>query len=175
MNLYIQVENGQPINHPSLEENLIEAFGAIPENWESFVRIERPILEWNQTFEDPHVIYGAVNGEWTDVFQIRELTAEEQEQKRAQEAEQAKQDHKLLIDSYKAKWDVLPQRDNFSAWMFNEETIQYEPPIPRPTDREVIWHGASNSWVDRPIKPNDGKKYKIDFYTSTWVEVQESQ
>jgi hypothetical protein len=173
MNLYIQIENGQPINHPALEENLIEAFGEIPNGWEKFVRVEPPTLEFNQTFEDPHVVYDNINGIWTDVFQIRELTAEEQDQKRVREEARALEIYQKAVDEYKARWAALPQRDNFSAWVFNQETIKYEPPIPRPTDREVIWHGASNSWVDRPIKPDDGKQYKIDFYTSSWVEVTE--
>jgi hypothetical protein len=173
MNLYIQVENGQPINHPSLEENLIEAFGAVPENWKPFIRLEPPNLEWSQTFQNPKVVYEKVNGVWADVFQIRELNAEEQDQKRAQEEAEFSEWHKNAVIEYKARWDALPQRDNFAAWTFNEELIRYEPPIPRPTDREVIWHGASNSWVDKPIKPDDGKQYRLDFYTSSWVEVSQ--
>jgi len=171
MNLYIQVKNGQPINHPAFEDNLIQAFGLVPEGWEPFVRVEHPTLEWNQAFEEPHVVYDNINGVWTDIFQIRELTAEEQEQKRERQKAQELEFHQKAIDDYKAWWASLRQRDNFAAWTFNEETIQYEPPIPRPTDREVIWHGASNSWVDRPIKPEDGKQYQLDFYTSSWVEV----
>jgi hypothetical protein len=162
MNLYIQIENGQPINHPAFEENLIQAFGAVPDNWEKFIRLEPPALGSNQVFDNPRVIYEKVNGTWTDVYQIRDMTLKELEEKKLKE-----------IEYYKGLWNSLPQRDNFSSWVFNEETIKYEPPIPRPTDREVIWHGASNSWVDRPIKPDDGKEYIIDFYTLSWVEVSQ--
>jgi len=42
MNLYIQVENGKPINHPAFEDNLIQAFGSIPANWKPFKRIPQP-------------------------------------------------------------------------------------------------------------------------------------
>jgi hypothetical protein len=111
---------------------------------------------------DPRVTYEKVNGVWTDVYHVVEITAEEKAA-----IKQAK------IDAYKTTWALLPQRDNFSAWVFNEETIKYEPPIPRPTDREVIWSGANNGWVDRPQKPDDGKTYTLDFYTSSWVEVTE--
>ena len=45
MNLYIEIENGQTKNHPALEHNLIESFGVIPENWEPFIRIEKPTLD----------------------------------------------------------------------------------------------------------------------------------
>ena len=43
MKLYIQVENGQPINHPAFADNLTQAFGQIPNTWEPFYRIERPV------------------------------------------------------------------------------------------------------------------------------------
>jgi hypothetical protein len=166
MNLYIQIKNGQPINHPVFEDNLIEVFGCVPEDWEKFVRAEHPQLEEHEIFDDPHVIYEKINGVWTDIFQIKEISEEEK---------QLKEKEKRLkeINEYKARWNLLPQRDNFSAWVFNEEIMQYEPPIPRPTDRPVVWHGASNSWVDRPDEPNDGKEYHFDFYTSSWVEVTE--
>ena len=39
-NLYIQIENNQPINHPATEENLLQAFGSIPSNWSPFKRIK---------------------------------------------------------------------------------------------------------------------------------------
>ena len=43
MNLYIETENGATKNHPAFEENLIQAFGSIPEHWEAFIRVEKPI------------------------------------------------------------------------------------------------------------------------------------
>jgi len=160
MNLYIQIENGQPVNHPAFEDNLIEAFGAVPDHWETFVRVERPTLGEYEKFDYPDVTYEKVNDVWTDVFHVVPMTDEEKAV-----VKQAK------INAAKAGWNLLPQRDNFSAWVFNEETLQYEPPIPRPTDREVMWSGANNGWVDRPQKPDDGKTYRLDFYTSSWVEV----
>ena len=51
MNLYIQIENNQPINHPAFEENLLQAFGAIPAHWEPFVRVERPLPTLYQMFD----------------------------------------------------------------------------------------------------------------------------
>jgi hypothetical protein len=160
MNLYIQIENGQPVNHPAFEDNLIEAFGAVPDHWETFVRVERPTLGEYEKFDYPDVTYEKVNDVWTDVFHVVPMTDEEKAV-----VKQAK------INAAKTGWNLLPQRDNFSAWVFNEETLQYEPPIPRPTDREVMWSGANNGWVDRPQKPDDGKTYRLDFYTSSWVEV----
>ena len=164
MNLYIKVENGQTIEHPTFEENLIEVFGEVSSQWEPFVRVEPPVLGEYEVFADPRVIYQKIDGVWTDVYQVIQMTAEEKVAK-----EQANK--QLEIDLYKKSWAALPQRDNFSAWTFNEETIKYEPPVPRPTDRDVIWSGANNGWVDKPQKPDDGKTYRIDFYTLSWVEV----
>jgi hypothetical protein len=160
MNLYIETENGQVKNHPAYRDNLIQVFGQIPEHWEPFTRLERPTLGEYEVFEDPEVTYEKVDGVWTDVFHVREMTTQEKAG-----ITQAK------INAAKAAWNKFPQRDNFSTWVFNEETMKYEPPISRPTDREVMWHGASNGWVDRPQKPDDGKTYTLDFYTSSWVEV----
>jgi hypothetical protein len=164
MNLYIEVENGTPKNHPAFEDNLLEAFGAIPEHWEPFVRVPRPMPGVDEVLDSEVPTYEKINGTWTDVWALRPMTAEE---KAVQEQEKKQTE----IDVRKAAWARLPQRDNFSAWVFNEETLAYEPPIPRPTDREVIWSGANNGWVDKPQKPDDGKEYKLDFYTSSWVEI----
>jgi hypothetical protein len=161
---YIEVKNGQPVNHPALEKNLLEAFGEIPSNWEPFTRVEnRPLGEFEK-FDDPAVTYEKVNGVWTDVFHIIPMSVEEKTAK-----EQAKKQEE--IDEYKTLWEKLPQRWNFSAWVFNEATIQYDPPVPRPTGRNVFWHGAVNAWVDAPQKPNDGKAYRMDFETLSWVEL----
>lgn len=42
MDLYIRIENGQPVNHPALKENLVHAFGCVPSSWVPFTRIEQP-------------------------------------------------------------------------------------------------------------------------------------
>ena len=44
MNLYIQIKDGQPINHPAFKNNLLEAFKEIPTDWEIFLRVEKPSL-----------------------------------------------------------------------------------------------------------------------------------
>jgi hypothetical protein len=157
MNLYIETENGQVKNHPAFEDNLIQAFGSVPEHWEPFIRVERPALGVYQVFEDPEVTYEKVNGTWTDVFHVREMTTEEKN---------------VVQQRVKDAWAAMDQASNWAAWTFNEDTCTYQPPIPRPTDRTVIWQGTTNSWVDLPQRPDDGKNYKLDFASATWVEVQ---
>lgn len=168
MNLYIETENGQVKNHPAFEDNLIAAFGQIPEHWEPFVRVAEPVLEADQTFADPKITYEKVNGVWTDVYQIRNITAEEKIAKEAAE-KQAK------IDAFKEAWARFPQRENWATWVFNEETIQYDPPIPRPAPDQAkldagistFWCGAENGWKDSPVRPEGD--YKFDFLAWQWI------
>jgi len=156
MKLYIETENGITKNHPALESNLIEAFGAIPEQWEIFIRVQAPIIEVYQKFESLSPVYSKVNGVWTDVWLIRSMT----EQEKTEKQQQTKDD-----------WALLPSRDNFTAWYFDEITCSYQPPIPYPETGDYFWQGTTSSWVDRPQYPKDGKQYTLDFSTATWVEV----
>jgi hypothetical protein len=136
MELYIQVENGKTINHPALKDNLLQAFGTIPDNWQPFVRVSSPSLKLYEVLESNESTYEFVDGVWTDVWQIREMTPEEKLQKQ---------------NEAKDNWDRKPNRENFSAWTFDEETCEYVPPIPKPTDGKYYWDGALNLWKEIPL------------------------
>lgn len=134
MNLYIEIENGLPINHPALEENLLQAFGEIPVHWESFLRVERPILAAYQTLDTQDPEYLLVENVWTDVWSIRNMTADEIAFKQ---------------QAVKENWVSLPNRENFAAWVFDEITCSFIPPVPRPDDGKLYrWDGAVNNWVE---------------------------
>lgn len=77
MKLYIQIENGQTKNHPAFEDNLIQAFGSVPNDWEPFVRVNKPILSPDQTLESNDPVYEKVDNVWTDIWVIRNMTEEE--------------------------------------------------------------------------------------------------
>lgn len=162
MNLYIQIRDGKPFEHPIFEDNFKEAFPHIdvnnlPPEFAKFVRIEPPQLNRYETFDDPSVTYELIDDVWTDVFHVRPMTQEERA---------------IVQKPFKDFWFKLPNRENFSAWIFDEELCEYAPPIPRPNDgKEYFWQGTTNSWVERPPKPDDGKVYKLDFASATWVEV----
>ena len=159
MKLYIQIENDQPINHPVFEDALMQAFGAIPTHWELFTHVERPVATVYQIFDSEEATYAKLNNVWTDVWAIRNMT----------NAEKAIKQQKV-----KDAWAALPSRDNFAAWMFDENTCMYEPPIPRPkNDAEYLWQGTTGSWVSRPVYPNiNGKMYTLDYAAATWIEVK---
>jgi hypothetical protein len=157
MKLYIQIENGQPINHPAFEDNLIQAFGSIPEHWEPFTRIERPTLGVYQVLESDEPVYAKVDGVWTDVWSVRDITAEEKATKQ-----------QATRDAFNAR----EQAENWSAWTLDEATCTMVPPIPRPEPVEgkiVFWCGAENNWKEAPARPEG--EYKFDFLAWAWVAV----
>lgn len=162
MNLYIQIQNGQPINHPALEDNLLQAFNPIPKNWEPFIRVEKPVIGVYEVLENQEPIYAKVNGVWTDFWSVREMTAEEKAAKQ-----------QTTRDAFSAR----EYAENWSAWVLDEVTCEMAPPIPRPVSDQAklsagiytYWCGADNNWKDIPVYPTDGKLYKFDFFAWQWV------
>ena len=156
MKLYIQIENGQPINHPAFEDNLMQAFGEIPAHWEEFVRPERPVPGLYQVMPEAPT-YEKVDGVWTDVWAIRDMTAEEKAAKQ-----------QATRDAFNAREHAT----NWSAWTLDEATCTMVPPTPRPEPVEgvtVFWCGADNAWKEAPARPVDGGQYKFDFLAWNWV------
>jgi hypothetical protein len=155
MNLYIETENGAVKNHPAFEDNLMQAFGAIPEHWEPFVRVERPVLTPYQVMGSNQPAYQKVNDVWTDVWDVREISAEEKAAKQ-----------QAVITAFNSQ----DQAENWSAWTLDEVTCEMIPPIPRPAPIEgkiVFWSGADNNWKEAPARPEGD--YKFDFIAWAWV------
>lgn len=160
MNLYIQVQDGQPINHPAFGDNLLQAFGAIPENWEPFVRVECPIPTIYQIFEDLALVYQKVNNVWTDVWLLRNMT----------DAEKTAKQQEVITE-----FNQREQASNWSAWTLDEATNTMVPPIPRPEEDQTkldagimtFWCGADNNWKDTPVRTEGN--YKFDFFAWTWI------
>lgn len=162
MNLYIQIENNQTVNHPALEENLLQAFGSIPPNWEPFIRVERPIPGVYELLESEEPTYQKVDGVWKDVWALRPMTDTEKTAKQ---------------QTVKDFFNSIEQAENWSAWSLDEETCTMQPPIPRPMLNKdklsqrihTFWCGAENNWKDAPPRPEGN--YKFDFLAWMWVEV----
>jgi hypothetical protein len=154
MNLYIQIENGAPVNHPATEDNLAGAFGSIPDNWAPFVRVAQPVPGIYQVLDSEEPTYQQVDGVWTDVWALRDMTDAERAA-RQQAAQTA--------------WAAQPNVANFAAWTFDETACKYVPPIPCPTDGSYAWRGTDNTWVAVPAYPEDGNNYTFDLATGTWT------
>jgi len=151
MNLYIEEENGVAKNHPALEENLLQVWGCIPDHWKPFTRTERPVLKLYGICDEN--VYGLIDGIYTDVWNIRDMTAEEKLVKQ---------------NEVKAQWQQRPNLQNFSTWVFDEALCRYVAPIERPVG-DFKWSGVKNNWVEVPLYPNDGKLYTFDIITESWI------
>lgn len=129
MNLYIKIENENAVAHPATESNLIDAFGHIPDNWKPFIRVQRPFVGVYQILESNFPIYQKVNGVWTDVWQLRDMTLQEKT---------IKQDKTI------AAWaanNIQP------SWVFDEATCSFIPPSMPQDGNSYTWDTPSQSWI----------------------------
>ena len=135
MELFIRIQNGQPFEHPILGDNFRQAFpdvdtSNLPAEFARFVRVAPPVLgvyEKNQT-----VSYQLVDGAYTDVFTVEQMTAEE-----IATRQQATKD----------AWASSPA--SFASWVFNETTCAFEAPTPMPTDGKIYrWDEPTLAWAE---------------------------
>ena len=78
--LYIRVQNGQPVDHPVTGWNLRMIYpdaseDNIPKGFERFTRIPPPILQPNQVLDG--VVYEKTNYGWQDRYIVRDMNDEE--------------------------------------------------------------------------------------------------
>jgi len=165
MKLFIRVIDGSPFEHPVTEETMFLAFpdvdlNNLPPAWAEFVRAQKPAIGVYQKYVNQDAVYEVVNGKYTDVWHITDMTAEEKAAK--QQAE-------------KDAWAADPVSTELTGWVFSDELCLYVAPIPRPSDdvtkSKYFWQGTTLSWVERPQYPSDGREYRLDRPTATWVPI----
>lgn len=133
MELFIQIRDGRPYEHPILGENFREAFPHIdcenlPSEFAHFERVPQPQVSTYQIIEG--VTYEWVDGIVKDVWHVREMTTEEK---------LAKQ------NDVKQEWAAL----GFTSWVFDEAICNFLPPTPYPDDgKPYRWDESSLSWVE---------------------------
>ena len=108
MELYIRIKDGKPFEHPILGNNFRQAFPNIdtenlPPEFARFVRVALPVIGVFEVYRE--CVYELVDGVYTDVHNVRPMTAEEKTTKIAE-----------------AKANLRPN------WTLNEETLQHSPP-----------------------------------------------
>ena len=133
MRLFIQIRNGQPFEHPILQDNLRQSFpnvdiNNLPSGFANFIRVEKPVISAYEVYEN--VSYEFVNGAVTDVHHVRVMTVEEK---------------KLKQDGVKEIWAT----QGYPSWVFDEVTCSFKPPVAMPTDdKKYQWDESTTSWIE---------------------------
>jgi len=133
--LYIKVIDGNTVDHPVFEQNLMDAFGTIPPEYQPFIRIARPDISSItvfqnivETYETP--TYRQVDGVWQDIWTVVDLTEEEKA----------------------AKIAAVRQTPPFASWTLDESTLIWNPPVPRPDDGKFYqWNEENQTWTEVEI------------------------
>ena len=138
--LYIKVENGVPVSHPAFADNIMQALGRVPSDWEPFDRpFDRNIVPELGLYQTHTHKYVKENGRWKDVWGIRHMTPEEK-------AEAIR---------------VFKESKQYPSWIFDEPTCSWLPPVPRPTNGVWEWDESSLSWKD--VTPPEMKLSAVSF------------
>jgi len=134
MELFIQLRDGQPFEHPILGDNFRQAFPNIdtdnlPESFARFTRVEIPVVGVYEVYEG--VTYEWQEGLVTDVHHTRAMTTEEVAAKQ---------------DAVKTRWI---ENNGYASWVFNEAVCAFEAPTPYPNDGKIYqWDEALLAWVE---------------------------
>ena len=81
LELYIQIRNGQPHEHPIFADNFRTAFSNVdtanlPDTFAKFIRVDQPEIDTYEVYEG--VTYQWFDGVVKDVHSVRPMTDEEQ-------------------------------------------------------------------------------------------------
>ena len=131
MALFLQIQNGQPVNHPVYDFNLIQAYGQIPQGWAMFNRVEQPAGLLTSPFQTAQCSYTLSSDgvTWQDTWTAVTMTADEQA---------------ALI----AERQANPPGPNVTL---NTETLQWKPNTEKPIDgQKYYWDWAKGEWAVVP-------------------------
>jgi hypothetical protein len=132
MELFIQIRDGQPFQHPIFGDNFREAFphvdtNNLPPEFARFERIQPPAVGVYEVLLGPS--YQWTDGIVKDVWLVRPMNAQEKTAKQEQ---------------VKSDW----AQHGFPSWSFNEEACSFVSPVPYPTDGQLYrWDEVATSWV----------------------------
>jgi hypothetical protein len=170
MKLFIKVKDGEPVDHPIIEENFIQAFPDIdienlPPEFAKFIRVERPETA---RFE----VYEGLTYEWNgwafaDVHHVRPMNGVERTEA-IERIKASRPNESWTWDEENIRW-VRPQRPTESGpWRFDRVTLDWviatEPPFPS----WVVSEDGTHYTAPIPI-PQDGNGYRWDEPTLSWI------
>ena len=169
MELYIRIKDGKPFEHPIFGDNFRQAFPSIdtnnlPPEFARFVRVAAPTVGVFEVCGE--CTYELVDGVYTDVHNVRPMTAEE----KAAKIEKAKANLRpnwtlneetlqaiapprpTVKGAYPYKFDIETNQwlesdvPPFPSWVPSEDGLRYVAPTPRP-EGQYRWDEATLSWV----------------------------
>lgn len=128
----IRIKDGQPFEHPISEDNFRAAFPDIdinnlPPEFARFERVELSSAGVYKVYTGSS--YQLLDGVYKDVHTFRDMTSDEISNTK---------------DNVKAMWAAGP---NWSSWTFNDETCEFDPPSPKPSDN-YYWNEDELSWIE---------------------------
>jgi len=120
MELFIQIRDGQPFEHPIFGDNFREAFPHVdvdnlPPEFARFERIEQNVEP--TTFEVAESTYTWVDGIVKDVWTVRPMTAEEEAEKRQDLANGANASVEYMKGMAQQNADSAPSEEAKQAWL----------------------------------------------------------
>lgn len=138
MKLFIQLRDGQPYEHPVMEENMRQLFPehdleTDPDGFAKFTRVKKPIL----VYESIDTSYGhegcgcAYESDGDDGFKDVWKTIPMSDEEKTEKITRTKQDCPFL------------------SWTFNEPDCTMQPPVEYPEDgREYRWNEEIINWIE---------------------------
>jgi len=170
MELYIRIKDGKPFEHPIFGDNFRQAFpnvdtNNLPPEFARFVRVAAPALGPFEVYVE--CVYELVDGVYTDVHNVRPMTAEEKTAKIEQARANLPANWTLNEETLQASPPTPPPRPTtggpwrfdrqtydwviateppFPSWTLSEDGLRYVAPTPRP-EGLYRWDEATLSWV----------------------------
>jgi hypothetical protein len=130
MALFIQIKDGQPVDHPVYDFNLVQVYGQIPTNYVAFNRVQQPAELLTSPFQTAQSSYALSSDgvTWEDVWTAVEMSADEKS---------------ALIASTQAN----PPGPNVTL---DTTTLTWNPNTSKPSDgQKYYWDWAQGIWVQQ--------------------------
>jgi hypothetical protein len=121
LELYIQIRDGQPFEHPIFADNFKMAFPEVNINdlpadrFAKFIRVEAPVPDTYEVYEG--VSYQWVDGVVKDVHSVRAMTDEERAAKDVELAEQANALHQVRMERCQIVADETEDATQKQLWL----------------------------------------------------------
>jgi len=136
MRYFIKIEENQAVGFPMQQDNFQQAFpnedlDNLSSSFAEVIKTDVLARSVYQILDDPTYTMNA-DGKMVETFTLSDVSDERKIE---------------LQNEAKAAW--AEDGDNFSSWVFNEETCGFEAPVSYPSDgKDYYWNEETTSWVE---------------------------